>query len=105
MFIKQTLLHGLIIITSMMYTDILVVHAKIKRKKFFLILPSHPHTYPGKSLFIGISSVRVSVRGGEGKCEGYSIAFSSFSTYSLTSIPNSFLKHCEKYRGVEKPTR
>ena len=41
----------------------------------------------------------------EGKCEGYSIAFSSFSTYSLTSIPNSFLKHCEKYRGVEKPTR
>ena len=62
MFIKQTLLHGLIIITSMVYTDILVVHAKIKRKCFFVILPSHPHTYPGKSLFIGISSVRVSVR-------------------------------------------
>ena len=64
MFIKQTLLHGLIIITSMMYTDILVVHAKIKRKKFFFdftLTPSHiPWEVPVYRYFKC-----------EGKCEGW----------------------------------
>ena len=43
---------------------------KKKPKCFLAILPSHPHTYPMKPLFIGVSMVRVSVRDGESKCEG-----------------------------------
>ena len=33
-----------------------------KEKIFFYFLPSHPHTYGSNALFIGVSSVRASVR-------------------------------------------
>lgn len=36
--------------------------SRIYKKKFFVNLPSHPHTPLNPLLFIGVSSVRVSVR-------------------------------------------
>ena len=38
-----------------------IIHRN-KKKVFFLFLPSHPHKCGSSALFIGVSSVRVSVR-------------------------------------------
>ena len=61
-----------------------------QRKKFFALLPSHPHTLVWKSLFIVLP-------GGEGKCEGRSFIPHTYKLHPSHLKANTVSIKCRRY--------